>query len=67
MDKYPIITHMLQTLFNVEDGLSEDVAIRIYQRAAFTSENLEGLKLELLSAFSDTAFLGARCCSMTNS
>jgi hypothetical protein len=53
MRNFPNITHMLKTVFNAEDGLSEDAAIRIYQRTATSSGNLEALKRELGLAFSD--------------
>jgi hypothetical protein len=44
---------MLRTVFNAEDGLSEDVAIRLYQRAASSSGKLAALKEELQIAFED--------------
>ncbi|WP_200960991.1 hypothetical protein [Noviherbaspirillum sp. Root189] len=53
MKNYPNITHMLKTVFNAEDGLSIDTAIRIYQRTAVSSGNLDALKCELKLAFSD--------------
>jgi hypothetical protein len=55
MKNYPNITHMLKTVFNAEDGLSEDVATRIYRRTATSSGNLAALKGELELAFSDHA------------
>ena len=51
--RFPNITHMLKTVFNVEDGLSEDVAIRIYRRSAESREDFAALKGELREAFSD--------------
>lgn len=51
--RYPIIVRMLRTIFNSEDGLSEDVATRMYIRAATTEGCTDALKLELESAFSD--------------
>jgi hypothetical protein len=54
MEEFPNIKHMLKVTFNVEDGLSEDVAIRLYQRAAKSSANFEALKQELQMAFSRT-------------
>lgn len=53
MNTFPNIKHMLRSVFNAEDGLSEDAAIRIYKRAATTSGNLDALKKELQLAFSD--------------
>jgi len=51
--KYPIISRMLRTIFNSEDGLSEDVATRMYIRAASAEGVVDALKSELESAFSD--------------
>lgn len=50
------VTYMLKTVFNVEDGLAEDAAIRLYQRTALASGNLQTLKDELPRAFLDTNF-----------
>ncbi|WP_380602278.1 hypothetical protein [Steroidobacter flavus] len=55
MSRFPTIRHMLRTAFNVEDGLSEDVAIRFYQRSA-TRGDLEKLKQELQLAFAAPDF-----------
>nr|WP_315381306.1 hypothetical protein [uncultured Sphingomonas sp.] len=54
MGNYPNITHALRTIFNAEDGLSEDVSKRLYQRSAQLGQNTEDLKSELRSAFSDS-------------
>lgn len=53
--KYPIIVRMLKTLFNSEDGLSEDVSIGLYVRTASSEGVVDALKSELESAFSDTS------------
>jgi len=53
MDSYPNISHMLRTVFNAEDGLSEDVAIRLYQSSSVNSKNHEELKRELQAAFTN--------------
>jgi hypothetical protein len=45
---------MLKAIFNSEDGISEDAAIRLYQRAAKSSRpGVDVLKRELEFAFSD--------------
>ncbi|WP_111882808.1 hypothetical protein [Acidovorax anthurii] len=43
---------MLRTAYNAEDGLSEDAAIRLYQRASAAGDNRAKLEAELRSAFS---------------
>ena len=53
MKKFPNIIHTLKTLFNAEDGLSEDTSIKLYQRTTMSSGNLDVLKQELNTAFSD--------------
>jgi len=52
MKEFQNIAAMLKTSFNAEDGLSEDVAIRLYRKAALSSGKLEALKQELEIAFS---------------
>ncbi len=52
MKEFPTITHMLRTAYNVEDGLSDEVSVRLYQRAAASPDTFEKLKNELQSAFS---------------
>lgn len=52
-EKYPNIIHILKTLFNSEDGLSEDASIRIYLRTIESSGKSEEIKSELTAAFSD--------------
>ena len=44
---------MLKTVFNVDNGLSEDAAIQIYRRSAESSGNMQELKRELSRAFAD--------------
>jgi len=51
--EYPIISRMLRTIFNSEDGLSEDVATRMYVRAVASEGSEDALKSELRMAFSD--------------
>ncbi len=53
LETYPNIIHYLKTLFNSEDGLSEDSSIRIYLRTVKSSGKFEEIKNELKSAFSD--------------
>jgi hypothetical protein len=53
MNEYPIITQMLRTVFNSEDGLSYDVAIRLYKRATENSGQTAALTVELKKAFDD--------------
>jgi hypothetical protein len=53
MEKYPIVMQMLRTAFNAEDGLSLDVAVRLYKRAAESSGIIESLRGELKEAFSN--------------
>jgi hypothetical protein len=55
MNRFPTIAHKLKTIFNVNHGLSEDVAIRLYKQAA-ASANGEMLRNELREAFSDPQF-----------
>ena len=43
---------MLRTAYNAEDGLNEDVSIRLYQRAAISGGDFEKLEAELRVAFS---------------
>lgn len=52
MTEFPTIAHMLRTAYNAQDGLSEDVSIRLYQRIATCSENRAKLEAELRAAFS---------------
>ncbi|GLQ92773.1 hypothetical protein [Dyella acidisoli] len=54
MSDFPQISRVLKACFNVEDGLSEDVAIRMYQRALASSANRDALEAELARAFGDT-------------
>jgi len=44
---------MLRTIFNAKDGLSEEVSIRLYQRAVAQSGTRDKLKAELKAAFSN--------------
>lgn len=45
---------MLKTIFNVEDGLSEEMAIPLYQRTAAQSDpGVAALKREIETAFAD--------------
>ncbi|MCB1892780.1 MAG: hypothetical protein KDF48_11205 [Rhodocyclaceae bacterium] len=53
MKRFPAIESVLKTIFNAEDGLSEDVAIRLYQRTAKSSYS--NLKAELEEAFASDA------------
>jgi hypothetical protein len=50
--EFPTIVHMLRTAYNAEDGLGEDVAIRLYQRAAAAGNNRANLQTELQTALS---------------
>lgn len=50
------IRHMLKTVFNVDSGLSEDAAVRIYRRSAVASGKLGALKEELVLALRDSEF-----------
>lgn len=53
MSDFPQIGRVLGTFFNVDHGLSEDVAIRLFQRALASGENREALEGELNQAFAD--------------
>jgi len=53
IENYPNIAHILRTIFNSEDGLSEDSSIRIYLRTINSSGKFEEVKSELISAFSN--------------
>lgn len=53
MTKYPNILHALNTAFNVENGLSEAAAIRLYVRSLDADGQTEALKSELREAFDD--------------
>lgn len=53
MSDFPQIHRVLKTFFNADDGLSEDAAIRMYQRAMASSANREALEDELSQAFKD--------------
>jgi hypothetical protein len=55
MENYPIIVQMLRTAFNAEDGLSQEVAIRLYKRAVESRDLTESLKQELKEAFSNAS------------
>jgi hypothetical protein len=52
MSQFPMIVHMLRTVYNAEDGLSQDASIRLYQRAAIDGDNRAKLEAELRAAFS---------------
>ena len=47
MIEFPTIVHMLRTVYNAEDGLSDDVSLRLYQRAAAAGDNRAKLRSEL--------------------
>lgn len=53
MSDFPQIHRVLKTFFNAEDGLSEDAAIRMYQRATALSANRDAMESELSRAFKD--------------
>jgi len=53
MESYPRITHALCTIFNAEDGLSLDVAKRLYERSVAEPNALLAIKKELAAAFAD--------------
>lgn len=53
MNTFENVVHMLKTVFNVDSGLSEDAAIRIYRRTAQSSGKLERLKEELDQGLND--------------
>jgi hypothetical protein len=53
MSDFPQVSRVLKTFFNTEDGLSEDVAIRMYQRANASSANREAYEAELIEAFAN--------------
>jgi hypothetical protein len=54
MSSYPKIARILQTVFNVKSGLSEDVSRRLYLRTVENSAFFDTLGDELRVAFSDT-------------
>lgn len=53
MNSFENVVHMLKTVFNVDSGLSEDAAIRIYQRTAQSSGKLERIREELGHGLND--------------
>ncbi len=53
MHRFENVAHMLKTVFNVDSGLSEDAAIKIYRRAAESSGKLQNLREELGRGLSD--------------
>lgn len=53
MNSFENVVHMLKTVFNVDSGLSEDAAIRIYQRTAQSSGKLERIREELGQGLND--------------
>jgi hypothetical protein len=53
MSKYPLISHALRTCFNVEHGLSQDVAIRLYVRNAVNTGRVEEYLREVDAALAD--------------
>lgn len=53
MNSFENVVHMLKTVFNVDTGLSEDAAIKIYRRTAKSSGKLENLREELVRGLSD--------------
>jgi len=53
--KYPLITHALRTCFNAEDGLSLDVAIRLYVGLAVGKGMVGEYLSEVDAAMSDPA------------
>lgn len=55
MNSFENVVHMLRTVFNVDSGLSEDAAIKIYRRTAQSSGKLERLREELRHGFGDPA------------
>lgn len=55
MKDYPNIRRVLATAFNCEDGLSLDVAKRLYARSVASSPAGAGLVRELERAFEDTS------------
>lgn len=60
---YPIISRILRTFFNSEDGLSEDVSINLYANSVSSSEIFDELKRELKLAFSDSGLSWLRLLS----
>lgn len=54
MSSYPNIVRILRTVFNAEDGLSEEVSRRLYVRTVENSGLLEKLGEELRLAFEDS-------------
>lgn len=55
MSEFPTIKSLLGTIFNTEDGLSEDVSIRLYRRALNFGDCRSRLAAELQAAFSSDA------------
>lgn len=53
MNSFENVVHMLKTVFNVDSGLSEDAAIRIYQRTAQSSGKLGRIREELGQGLND--------------
>jgi hypothetical protein len=51
MNDYPTIARILRTVFNGEDGLSEEASIRLYQRFSTDGDNRDRLEAELRAAF----------------
>jgi hypothetical protein len=56
MITYPNIIHCLRTLFNAEDGLSEDAAQGLYMRSIESSGRKAALVQELKAALVDQSF-----------
>jgi hypothetical protein len=56
MNEFPTIVHMLRTIYNAADGLSEEVSMRLYQRAASAGDNRKKLQVEMQVACSRPDF-----------
>jgi hypothetical protein len=53
MSSYPNVVRILRTLFNAEDGLSEEVSRRLYVQSVEQDGLLEEFSKELRLAFED--------------
>lgn len=53
MNKYPNIIYVLKTIFVVDFGFPEDMAISLYKESLQSSGKVDDMKQELTEAFSD--------------
>lgn len=45
MAEFPAIVYMVRTAYNAEDGLEEEISVRLYQRAADHWHPIDGCLL----------------------